>query len=72
MAILDWRWKPSWSLMTRNRRLFVIAIIAVAVIGVVITIISQVQQSRLRARTGPADGPVPVVAAAAKLADVPV
>ena len=72
MAILDWRWKPSWSSMTSKRRLSIIAVLAVAVIGVVITIVSQVQQSRQRARSGPGDGPVPVIAAAAKLADVPV
>ena len=72
MPILDWRWKPSWSSMTGKRRLIVIAIISVAVIGVVYTIFSQVQQSRQRARTPQGDGPVPVIAAAAKLSDVPV
>ena len=58
--------------MTSKQRLSIIAVLAVAVIGVVITIVSQVQQSRQRARSGPGDGPVPVIAAAAKLADVPV
>ena len=58
--------------MTGKRRLIVIAIISVAVIGVVYTIFSQVQQSRQRARTPQGDGPVPVIAAAAKLSDVPV
>jgi membrane fusion protein, multidrug efflux system len=58
--------------MTGKRRLIIIAIIAVAAIGVVIIVISQVQQSRQRARGAQNDGPVPIIAAAAKLADVPV
>jgi multidrug efflux system membrane fusion protein len=58
--------------MTGNRRIVIIAIIAVAVIGVIYTLVSQVQQTRQRARNAQGDGPVPVVAAAAKLADVPV
>ena len=57
--------------MTGKRRFYVIAI-SVAVIGVVYTVFSQVQQSRQRARTPQGDGPVPVIAAAAKLSDVPV
>src|SRR5471032_2256092 len=72
MPILDWRWKPSWSSMTGKRRLIVIGIIAVAVIGVTYTLVSQVQQTRQRARNAQSDGPVPVIAADAKLSDVPV
>jgi len=58
--------------MTGKRRLIVIGIIAVAVIGVTYTLVSQVQQTRQRARNAQSDGPVPVIAAAAKLSDVPV
>lgn len=58
--------------MTGKRRLIITAIISVAVIGVVYAIFSQVNQSRQRARNSQFDGPVPVVAAAAKLSDVPV
>ncbi len=73
MSILDWRHIKSWSAMTSKRRLIIIAIVALAVVGVVITIISQTQQSLQRAGRGrEADAPVPVVAAAARLADVPV
>jgi multidrug efflux system membrane fusion protein len=58
--------------MTGKRRLIVIGVIAVAVIGVTYTLVSQVSQTRQRARNAQGDGPVPVVAAAAKLSDVPV
>ena len=58
--------------MTGKRRLYAIAIAAVAIIGVVYYATSQVQQSRQRARNAQGDGPVPIIAAAAKLADVPV
>ena len=74
MPILDWRLKPSWSPMTSKRPLFAIAIVTVAIIGVIITIISQIQQSRQRAGRGTRDGEgaVPVIAAAARFANVPV
>jgi multidrug efflux system membrane fusion protein len=59
--------------MTSKRRLFIVAIAAVVAIGVVVTIISQIQQSRQRERLArDANLPVPVIAAAAKHADVPV
>ena len=49
-----------------------VGILAVVVIGAVYIAFSQFQQSRQSARGAQGDGPVPVVAAAAKLADVPV
>jgi multidrug efflux system membrane fusion protein len=65
--------QPSWIFMTSRRRLYIIVIAAVAVIAVAVTIVSQVQQSRERARIArDADTTVPVIAAAAKFADVPI
>jgi membrane fusion protein, multidrug efflux system len=58
--------------MPGNRRLYIIIVIAVAIVGVVITFVSQAQQSRQRARNAAVSDVVPVVAASAKLADVPV
>jgi multidrug efflux system membrane fusion protein len=58
--------------MTGKRRHIVISIVVVGIIGVVITVISQVMQSRQRARNVQGDGPVPIIAAAAKIADIPV
>jgi membrane fusion protein, multidrug efflux system len=61
---------PSWSSMTGNRRLLAIAV-AIAVVGVIILTFSRIQETR-RARNATDEGPVPVVAATARLADVPV
>ncbi|HWP25007.1 MAG TPA: efflux RND transporter periplasmic adaptor subunit [Xanthobacteraceae bacterium] len=56
-----------------RRRLYIIAIAVIAVIGIVLTVVVQVQQKQQRARIArDAELPVPVVAAVAKLADVPV
>src|SRR5262245_60507741 len=73
MPIMDWRRKiPSWSSMTGNRRrLIIISVVVIAAIGVIYTIVSRAQETR-RARSFTGDGPVPVIVAAAKLADVPV
>lgn len=57
--------------MTGNRRLIIFAVVTIAAIAIVIAVFSRVQESR-RARNAPDDGPVPVIAAAARLADVPV
>src|SRR5712691_5027687 len=69
MPILNWRWRPSWSAMTSKQKHFLIGII-VAVVGVV-AYVSRGQQTNPRARGAQGDV-VPVVAAAVKLADVPV
>jgi len=72
MAILNWHGRPGWSAMTSKQRRWIIAIAAVVGMGVVVSIILQIQQSRQRARSVQSDGLVPVIAASTKLADVPV
>ncbi|HXF87090.1 MAG TPA: efflux RND transporter periplasmic adaptor subunit [Xanthobacteraceae bacterium] len=60
-------------MISGKRRLFVIAIAAAAAIGILVTVVVQVQQSQQRTRVArDANLPVPVIAATAKLADVPV
>jgi multidrug efflux system membrane fusion protein len=57
--------------MPNKRRLILIAVIAIAAIGIAVGV-SQYQKASERARVARDEGPIPVVAAAAKLADVPV
>ena len=68
MPILNWRWRPSRAEMTSRRNLITIVIAAVAIVGAFIAYSRMQQAQRNRV---PVDI-VPVVAAAAKLADVPV
>jgi multidrug efflux system membrane fusion protein len=69
---MDWQMKiPSWSEMKANRRLVIISVGAIVLVGAVIMTATRFTESR-RARTATDEGPVPVVAAAAKLADTPV
>lgn len=60
-------------MISGKRRLFLIAITAAAAIGLVVTLVVQVQQTQQRTRVArDANLPVPVIAAAARLADVPI
>ena len=57
--------------MKANRRLIIVSVCAIVFVGIAIMVATRFTESR-RARTATDEGPVPVVAATAKLSDTPV
>ncbi len=73
--LIEWveRTKRYWSRLSTNRKLIALGAVALFFIVIVYALTGSSSQTAQRARgRGGAEGPVPVLAAAAKLADVPV